>query len=65
MLNVVNTYHLGPNTDYKNCYSAKKEEGGEYYLDLSHELDYVQWLAGQINEIKSYQVKFLRFRDKF
>lgn len=46
-----------PNTDYKNCYSAKKDEGGGVLLDLSHELDYVQWLAGQINEIKSYQVK--------
>ena len=45
-----------PNTDYKNCYSAKKEGGG-VLLDLSHEIDYVQWLCGQINEIKSYQVK--------
>jgi predicted dehydrogenase len=46
-----------PNIDYKNCYSAKKEKGGGVLLDLSHEIDYVQWLAGQINEIKSYQVK--------
>ncbi len=46
-----------PNTDYKNCYSAKKEEGGGVLLDLSHEIDYVQWLCGKINEIKSYQVK--------
>lgn len=46
-----------PNTNYKNCYSAKKEEGGGVLLDLSHEIDYVQWLCGQINEIKSYQVK--------
>jgi len=46
-----------PNMDYKNCYSAKKDEGGGVLLDLSHEIDYVQWLCGQINEIKSYQVK--------
>jgi predicted dehydrogenase len=46
-----------PHTDYKNCYSVKKEEGGGVLLDLSHEIDYVQWLCGQINEIKSYQVK--------
>lgn len=46
-----------PNTDYKNCYSAKKDKGGGVLLDLSHEIDYVQWLSGQINEIKSYQVK--------
>lgn len=45
-----------PNTDYKNCYSAKKEHGGGVLLDLSHEIDYIQWLCGQINEIKSYQV---------
>ncbi|QEZ88266.1 glucosamine-6-P synthase, isomerase subunit PtmF [Aliarcobacter cibarius] len=46
-----------PNTNYKNCYSAKKENGGGVLLDLSHEIDYVQWLCGKINEIKSYQVK--------
>lgn len=46
-----------PNTDYRNCYSSKKEEGGGVLLDLSHEIDYVQWLYGKINDIKSYQVK--------
>jgi len=46
-----------PNRDYKESYSAKKEEGGGVLLDLSHEIDYVQWLCGQIDEIKSYQVK--------
>lgn len=46
-----------PNTDYRNCYSAKKEEGGGVLLDLSHEIDYVQWLCGQLKEIKSYKVK--------
>jgi len=46
-----------PNVDYKDCYSAKKEEGGGVLLDLSHEIDYVQWLCGKIIEIKSYQVK--------
>lgn len=45
------------NTDYKNCYSAKKEDGGGVLLDLSHEIDYVQLLCGQISEVKSYQVK--------
>lgn len=46
-----------PNTDYRDSYSAKKEEGGGVLLDLSHEIDYVQWLCGHIDEIKSYQVK--------
>ncbi|RBQ30143.1 Gfo/Idh/MocA family protein [Aliarcobacter vitoriensis] len=46
-----------PNSDYRDCYSAKKEQGGGVLLDLSHEIDYVQWICGNINEIKSYQVK--------
>lgn len=44
-------------TDYRISYSAKKEEGGGVLLDLSHEIDYVQWLFGKIDEIKSYQMK--------
>jgi len=34
--------------DYRDTSSAKKESGGGVLLDLSHELDYVQWLAGKI-----------------
>ena len=44
-------------TDYKNSYSAKKNEGGGVLLDLSHEIDYLQWLFGNMKEIKSYQLK--------
>jgi len=43
--------------DYRDSYSAKKEEGGGVLLDLSHEIDYCQWLFGKAVEIKSYQVK--------
>ncbi len=46
-----------PNVDYRNSYSAKKEEGGGVLLDLSHEIDYTQWLCGNIEEVKSYQMK--------
>jgi predicted dehydrogenase len=46
-----------PNTDYTKSYSAKKDEGGGVLLDLSHEIDYTQWLCGELKEIKSYQVK--------
>jgi len=46
-----------PDRDYRKSYSTKKEEGGGVLLDLSHEIDYIQWLCGQINDIKSYQVK--------
>jgi CMP-N,N'-diacetyllegionaminic acid synthase len=43
--------------DYRDSYSSKKEEGGGVLLDLSHEIDYCQWLFGTIIEIKSYQRK--------
>jgi CMP-N,N'-diacetyllegionaminic acid synthase len=36
------------NIDYRKSSSAKKNLGGGVLLDLSHELDYVQWLFGKI-----------------
>ncbi len=35
-----------PGTDYRECYSASKEQGGGVIRDLSHELDYIALLAG-------------------
>ncbi|MBN2703866.1 MAG: Gfo/Idh/MocA family oxidoreductase [Pontiellaceae bacterium] len=35
-----------PGTDYQQCYSAKKSQGGGVLRDLSHELDYIGMLAG-------------------
>lgn len=43
--------------DYRKSYSAKKEEGGGVLLDLSHEIDYIQWLCGELIEVKSFQSK--------
>ena len=36
------------NIDYRKSSSAKRKFGGGVLLDLSHELDYVQWLFGKI-----------------
>ncbi|MDD5156444.1 Gfo/Idh/MocA family oxidoreductase [Sulfurimonas sp.] len=43
--------------DYKTSYSAIKAQGGGVLLDLSHEIDYAQWLFGDMIDIKSYQLK--------
>ncbi len=37
-----------PGRDYRATSSAQKSSGGGVLLDLSHELDYVQWLAGPL-----------------
>ncbi|GMA61010.1 Gfo/Idh/MocA family oxidoreductase [Alicyclobacillus fastidiosus] len=37
--------------DYRLCYSAKRQEGGGALRDLSHELDYVQWLFGKWRQV--------------
>ena len=35
-----------PNADYRQSYSAKRDQGGGVLRDLSHELDYALWLFG-------------------
>ncbi|EJL30558.1 Gfo/Idh/MocA family protein [Brevibacillus sp. BC25] len=35
-----------PQIDYRTAYSSRKEDGGGVLRDLSHELDYVNWLLG-------------------
>lgn len=46
-----------PETDYRKSYSASKDQGGGVLLDLSHEIDYMQWLFGTVNSISSSQSK--------
>lgn len=43
-----------PNRDYRQSYSASKESGGGVLRDLSHELDYVQWLFGTWKQVMAY-----------
>lgn len=37
-----------PIIDYRNSVSARKDLGGGALLELSHELDYAQWLLGEL-----------------
>ncbi|MCR4861363.1 MAG: Gfo/Idh/MocA family oxidoreductase [Ruminococcus sp.] len=42
-----------PGTDYRNTYSAHKELGGGVSIDLIHEWDYIHYLIGSPNYVKS------------
>jgi predicted dehydrogenase len=37
-----------PEADYTQSYAAQRELGGGALLTLSHELDYVRWIAGEV-----------------
>lgn len=37
------------NKDYRNCVSANSKLGGGALLELSHEIDYTQWLLGPLH----------------
>lgn len=38
-----------PNKDYRECVSANEKLGGGALFELSHELDYAQWLLGPLD----------------
>ena len=42
-----------PGTDYRQGVSARRELGGGVVLELSHELDYVRWLGGEIRSVRA------------
>ncbi|HSD82466.1 MAG TPA: Gfo/Idh/MocA family oxidoreductase, partial [Anaerolineae bacterium] len=41
------------NKDYRQGVSARKELGGGVVLELSHELDYVRWLVGEVKAVSA------------
>lgn len=40
-----------PGSDYSRGVSARSELGGGVLLELSHELDYVRWLVGEVSSV--------------
>ena len=48
------------NIDYKKSNSAKKIFGGGLLLELSHELDYIRWIFGNIKLIFSFLINIFQ-----
>lgn len=44
------------NINYSNSYSSQKKGGG-VLLDLSHEIDYLQWMFGKVDVIEYKKIK--------
>lgn len=42
-----------PDSDYRQSVSARRELGGGALLELSHELDYLRWIFGEVDWVKA------------
>ena len=47
------------NINYKNSYSSHRRLGGGVLLDLSHEIDYIQWIFKKIKKLDFVKIKKL------
>jgi len=43
-----------PDSDYRQTVSAQEKLGGGVLLELSHEIDYLQWLFGRVDWVKAH-----------
>lgn len=43
-----------PQTDYRKNVTARKNLGGGVITELSHELDYVRWMVGEIKDVSAF-----------
>jgi predicted dehydrogenase len=46
-----------PGADYRQAVSAKHSLGGGVLLELSHEIDYLRWLFGEVEWVNAIQCK--------
>ena len=46
-----------PNEDYRSGYAAQKELGGGVVLTCIHEIDYLHWFLGQVDDVVSFSGK--------
>ena len=42
-----------PDTNYKESVSARRDLGGGVLLELSHEIDYMRWIFGEVDWVKA------------
>ena len=50
------------NRNYSNSYSASKKKGGGVHLDLSHEVDYTNWIFKNLRKISIFSDKISRLK---
>lgn len=53
-----------PWQDHTKSYTASEKLGGGIILDGSHELNYLQWLGGKVNQVFSYYSKVPKLKTK-